>query len=170
MPWGVAVDEIGDVYIADWRNDRVQKFGADGEFIFEFGGSGGEDGEFNRPSGVMVDGDGDIYVADWRNHRVQLFNKEGRFVEKFTGDATLSKQARNYMITNLTALRLREMTSLEPQKRLRWPTSVAIDGQGRMYVADYGSHRVQVYKKEVHPLGPDEIAPELRSPTLYTQF
>ena len=170
MPWGVAVDELGEVYVADWRNDRVQKFTPGGEFLLCLGESGAGDGQFNRPSGVEVDKDGDIYVADWGNHRVQLFSSEGRFVEKFIGDATLSKQARNYMMTNLKAMRLREMTSLEPQKRLRWPVSVRADNQGRMYALDYGSHRVQVYQKEALPLEPHEIADVPRSPSLYTQF
>ena len=170
MPWGIAVDELGDVYVADWRNDRIQKFSADGEFIFKFGKPGCRDGEFNRPSGVAVDQDGDIYVADRGNNRVLLFNSEGRLVEKFIGDATLSKQAHNYMITNQMALRLRVMASLEPQKRLRAPISVRVDDQGRMYVTDYGSHRVQIYQKESYPLAPHEIAAPLRSPSLYTQF
>lgn len=170
MPWGVAVDDRGDVFVADWRNDRIQKFNADGDFILEFGMNGCGDAEFNRPSGVAVDKDGDVYVADWGNHRVQLFDNEGRFVEQFIGDATLSKQAQFYMMTNLMALRLREMTSLEPQKRLRWPVSVTLDDDGRMYAADYGSHRIQVYKKNVVPLDEEGIAPPLRSPSLYTQF
>jgi DNA-binding beta-propeller fold protein YncE len=170
MPWGITVDELGDVYVADWKNHRVQKFNADGDFLFEFGEFGSEDGQFNHPSGVCVDAHGDIYVADWGNHRVQLFNSDGMFVEKFTGDATLSKQAHNYMITNLKALRLREMTPIEPQKRLRWPVSVRVDDKGRMYAGDYGSNRIQIYQKEAIPLGPDEIAPEMRSPSLYTQF
>ena len=34
---GITVDDEGDVYVSDWRNDRIQKFGADGEFIFQFG-------------------------------------------------------------------------------------------------------------------------------------
>ena len=170
MPWGIEVDELGDIYVADWRNDRVQKLSADGQFIFQLGGPGSEDGEFNRPSGVTVDQHGDIYVADRGNNRGQLFNSRGGFVEKFIGDATLGKQAHSYMITNLMALRLREMSSLEPQKRLRAPISVRVDGEGRMYIADYGSHRIQVYKKEAYPLGPDEIAAELTAPSLYTQF
>ena len=73
------------------------------------GESGSDDGQFNRPTGVTVDRDGDIYVADWANHRVQMFNSSGLFVEKFIG-ATLSDQARGYMITNMMAMRLREMT------------------------------------------------------------
>jgi DNA-binding beta-propeller fold protein YncE len=170
MPWGIAVDGDRAVYVSDWRNDRVQKFTPDGEFISQFGGSGTSDGRLNRPAGITVDDDGDVYVADWGNHRVQLFDGDGRFVEKFIGDATLSRQASEYMITNLMAMRLREMTSLEPQKRFRWPTSVRTDHAGRMYVADYGSHRVQVYRKDARRLGPGEIAPRPRSNTLYTQF
>ena len=170
MPWGIAVDELGDVYVADWRNDRVQKFTAEGELIFKIGTTGCEDGEMDRPSGVAVDKDGDIYVVDRGNDRVQLFDCDGRFVEKFIGDATLSKQARGYMMSNQAALRLREMTSLEPQKRLRTPISVRTDGDGRMYVTDYGSDRVQVYRKEAIPLGPDEIGAPRKSPTLFTQF
>ncbi len=169
MPWGIHVDELGDVYVADWRNDRIQKFTADGEFLFRIGRSGDGEGEFNRPSGVAVDEHGDIYVADWANSRVQLFRPDGVFVELFRGDATLSKQAHHYMKSNVKALRLREMASLEPQKRVRWPVSVRVDGQ-TMYIADYGSDRVQVYQKEAYPLEPHEISEVQRSPTLYTQF
>ena len=49
MPWGVCVDELGDVYVADWRNDRIQKFSADGEFLWTLGSSGDGELEFNRP-------------------------------------------------------------------------------------------------------------------------
>jgi DNA-binding beta-propeller fold protein YncE len=170
LPWGIAVGPQGDVFVSDWKNDRVQKFTADGKFAGQFGSSGQGDGELNRPAGVCVDADGDVYVADWANHRVQIFDCDGRFVEKLIGDATLSRQAREYMASNLMALRLREMTAIEPQKRFRWPTAVRTDGQGRVYVADYGSHRVQVYRKEAVRLGPGEIADRPRSHTLYTQF
>ena len=166
MPWGIEVDELGDVYLADWRNDRVQKFTAEGELIFKFGQSGSGDGEFKRPCGLAVDSDGDIYVADSGNNRVQLFSPEGRYVEKFIGDASLSKSGREYMMSNGKPLRLREMATLEPQKRLRAPRAVTVDDQGRMFVPDFGSFRVQIYQKDAIPLGPDEISPPLRSPTL----
>ena len=168
MPWGIAVDELGDVYVADWRNDRVQKFTADGESIFAFGKSGSGNGVFNRPTGVAVDSDGDIYVADWLNNRVQLFSAEGRYVEKFIGDATLSRSAREFMLAQARPNRLREMTDLEPQKRLRRPKSVRVDGQGRMYIPDNGNSRVQVYQKEAIPLEPHQIAPPIKSSTLST--
>ena len=166
MPWGIKVDELGDVYVADWRNDRVQKFTADGEFVFALGRSGGGDGEFNRPTGVEVDSDGDIYVADWGNDRVQLFSARGRYVDKFIGDATLSRSGISYLLTNAKPLRLREMSRLEPQRRLRNPVSVRVDDKGRMFVTDYGSYRIQIYQKQAIPLTPAQIGPELKAPTL----
>ena len=168
MPWGVTVDELGDVYVADWRNDRIQKFSHDGRFVFAFGSTGEGDGQFNRPSGVAVDLDGDIYVADWGNHRVQQFDSNGRYVDKFIGDATISKIGRNYLMANQMSLRQREMVSQEPQKRLRAPQSVRVDTEGRMFIPDFGRHRVQIYKKEAYPLQPDQIWPVPRSPSLIT--
>jgi sugar lactone lactonase YvrE len=168
MPWGIAVDDEGQVYVSDWRNDRIQKFTAGGAFLGSFGESGADDGQLNRPAGLAVDQDGDIYVADWGNNRVQLFSPEGRYVEQFIGDATLSRVARDYMLANPKPLRLREMARLEPQKRLKGPTAVRVDAVGRLYIADHGSHRIQVYQKEAYRLGPDEIAPVPRSPTLMT--
>jgi len=163
MPWGIHVDELGDVYVADWRNDRLQKFDADGEFIFEIGGTGSGDGKFNRPTGVAVDSDGDIYVTDTGNNRVQLFSEHGRYVQKFLGDATLSRVARDYMLTNATPNRLREMAVLDPEKLFRRPRSVRVDGERRMYVPDYGKYRVQVYQKEAIHLDESQIAPPVRS-------
>lgn len=166
MPWGIAVDADGDVYVADWRNDRIQTFQADGKFLGMFGTSGSGDGQFNRPTGVTVDMHGDMYVADWGNNRVQLFNAEGRYVQKFLGDATLSRCARAYILANPKPLRLREMANLEPQKLFHGPVSVRVDALGRMFVADCGPHRIQVYQKDAVPLAPHQIMPPLRAPSM----
>ncbi len=168
MPWGVAVDGDGDIYVADWRNDRVQKFAPDGEFLMSIGSSGNGKGDFDRPTSVAVDADGDIYVADWGNDRVQLFDSEGRFVEQFIGDANLSRSAREYILANPVTLRLREMADLEATKRLRAPLTVRVDDEGRLYITDFGSHRIQIYKKEAYALSEAEIAPPLRNPILFT--
>ncbi len=166
MPWGIDVDELGDVYVSDWRNDRVQKFTAEGDFLFETGTSGSGDGELSRPAGLCVDGDGDIYVADSENDRVVLFNPEGRYIEAFIGDATLSISGRAYLLANAKPLRLRDMANIEPQKRLRSPRAVRVDDQGRMFIPDYGSFRVQVYQKDAVPLSEEEVIEMPRSPTL----
>ena len=82
LPWDIRIDGKGDVYVADWRNDRIQKFAPDGRFLMKFGSSGNGDGEFSRPSGVAVDKEGLIYVANWGNDRLQVFTAEGRCVTK----------------------------------------------------------------------------------------
>ena len=169
MPWGLTVDEEGDIYVADWRNDRVQKLTAAGEPLLVLGGSGDGDGEFNRPSGVAVDEHGDIYVADRGNNRVQLFAHTGRYVQQFLGDATLSAIGRRYILANQKTLRLREMSNLAEQRLTARPLLGA--GRwawGRLYVPDLGSHRVQVYEKEAYVLEADEIMPPLSAPTLLT--
>ncbi len=165
MPWGIAIDADGDIYISDWRNDRVQKFTAEGEFVFQFGKSGTGDGQLDRPMGLDVDKDFDIYVVD-RPNRVQLFSPEGRYVQRFLGDATISKSALELMWTMKRQLRLREMTDLEPQKLFRSPRSVRVDDDGRMFVCDYRSFRLQIYQKESYPLEEQDLAPALRAPTL----
>src|SRR5688572_17016669 len=83
-----------------------------------------------RAAGIAVDEHGDVYVADRGNDRVQLFDHTGRYVQQFTGDATLSKSGRRYILANPKVLRAREMTSLEPQKLLRGPAAVKLDGEG----------------------------------------
>ena len=167
MPWGIAIDDEGDIYVADWRNDRIQKFNSDGEFIFEFGEPGSEDGELNRPAGIAVDKDGDIYVCDWGNNRIQLFAEDGRFVQKFLGDATLSKtQLRRMKTASKKVMRMRESASIEPEKLFMKPRSVRVDDEGRMYVPDFESHRVQIYQKEAYPLTEDQIDEPYRARTL----
>jgi DNA-binding beta-propeller fold protein YncE len=168
MPWGVTVDDENNVFVVDWRNDRVQKFSPDGTFLMAFGKSGGGEGELNRPAGIAVDEHGDIYVADRGNHRVVQFDAKGRYVDQFIGDATLSKSGRIYIMANPKVLRAREMTTLEESKRLRGPASVRIGKDGFMYIPDFGSHRIQVYRKEAYELAEGDIWAEQKSPFLYT--
>jgi DNA-binding beta-propeller fold protein YncE len=167
MPWGITLDAEGNIYVGDWRNDRVQKFSPSGEPMMTIGRSGDGPGELNRPAGVAVDEHGDIYVADRGNHRVLLFDRNGRYVERFIGDATISKMGRIYIQSNAKVLRLREMATLEEQKRFRAPASVRIQGD-RLFVGDFGCHRVQVYRKEAYPLTASEVMPHPGAPNLST--
>ena len=134
-----------------------------------FGKSGSGNGELNRPAGIDVDLNGDIYVADRGNDRIQLFNAEGRYVQKFLGDATLSKVSQDYMMTNGSPNRMRDMADLEPQKYLRQPKSVAVSDEGLMFVPDFGAYRVQVYRNMAVPLTPQQFSPPRRSVTLHQE-
>ena len=91
------MDDSGDVFVSDWGNDRISKFGKDGEFIFSSGSCEYGKGMLDGPSGIAMDKYGDVFVADTGNDRVQLFNKEGRHVQGFIGDAILARCARDYM-------------------------------------------------------------------------
>ena len=72
-PWGITIDDAGDVYVSDTGNQRIQKFDRDGNFITQWGGFGNGDGQFNFPYGLVVDNRGNVFAVDSGNMRVQQF-------------------------------------------------------------------------------------------------
>ena len=70
---GVAVDELGFIFVADSGNNRIQIFNPDGTFLRAFGRWGQNDGEFKGLEGIAVNSKGNILVADRENHRIQIF-------------------------------------------------------------------------------------------------
>ena len=73
----IAVDRDGNVFAADFYNNRVQKFAADGTFLSAFGESGPGPGEFDFVMAVAVAGDGTVFVADFGNNRIQKWRPKG---------------------------------------------------------------------------------------------
>ena len=147
---GVTIDHEGYVYVADHKNNRVQKFTPDGDFVLEFGGYGASVGELNRPTDVAVDLDGDIYVCDWANNRVNAYDKTGKAFTSFIGDATqLSKWQQQFVESNEgEKLARRRAPSLEPEWRFALPTGVEFNAEkGWLMVSDYQRGRFQVYAK-----------------------
>ena len=157
MPWGIALDDENNVYVADWYNDRIQKFTPEGEFLMAVGSSGSGDGQLRRPSGVAVDCGGDIYVADWANDRIQVFDAKGSYQLKFTGDAGLSKWGLEAILASPDFARERHWARLEPERQLLRPSSVRVDSQDRIFIADSPRHRLQIYQKDTVPVDADWI-------------
>ena len=143
-------DRNQDVYIADWRNDRIQKFSPDGKFLLKFGCSGTGDGEFNRPTGVAVDNDGDIYVADWNNNRLQVFDSEGNYLTQTTGEATLSKWGTNKLDGGNPEMweERRIAQGLDREKDFWGPIAVEVDDEGRIFVVESARSRIQIFRKQ----------------------
>ena len=163
MPWGIALGPGGDVYVADWRNDRIQRFTPDGQFVAAYGESGAGDGQFSRPASVCVDSAGYIYVADWGNERVQLLDPDGNFVQSLRGQATLSRWAQDFMSVNPDEYQTRQIANLNPPLPAHldtpylisaqtepyfWgPVSVRLDAAERLFVVEANRHRIQVYRR-----------------------
>ena len=162
-PWAVSLDFEGNVWVADWRNDRVQKFNPDGRFLACYGEPGDGPGQFNRPSSVAVDSGGYIYVADRGNERVQMLGPDGGHLVTLRGQATLSKWSREFLEANPDEAEPRATSNLTPDlppqfntaslvswqtESLFWgPTSVNLDPEGRLFVAEVSRHRLQIFRR-----------------------
>ena len=66
-PTWIAVDSSGNVYVSEQKQNRVQKFDANGSYLLKL------DGTFNSPRGIGIDSDDNVYVVDRKNHRIQKF-------------------------------------------------------------------------------------------------
>ena len=149
-PWGIAIDSCGDVYVADWHNDRAQKFSPEGEYIATFGAPGGGPGQVKHPSDVAVDKDGDVYITDWWNHKLEVYDSAGGHIASFRGDAErLSKWAQEFVDANPDYIKARlRVKSHEPEWRFNRPCAVEISDDGKVLVVDNQRARIQIYQKE----------------------
>lgn len=113
-PHSVVLDKVGNVYVADAGNHRIQKFDNDGDFLTEWGSEGEGPGQFVDPVSLAVDEHGDILVVDSGNSRIQKFSSSGRFIAEWGGKYGSSPG------------------------QLVLPNSIAIDKAGYIFVADAG--------------------------------
>ena len=136
LPTGVAVDVEGNLYIADQYNHRIRRVDSTGTITTiagtgerRFGGDGGPAirAQLDAPSGVAVDGAGNLYIADASNHRIRKVDSIGTITtiagtgeQGFGGNGGPASQA-----------------------HLFFPTGVAVDSAGNLYIADVGNHRIR---------------------------
>ena len=73
LPQGIAVDSSDNVYVADIKNDRIQKFDSDGNFITQWGSFGNGTGQFASRVHIAINLADNVYVSDYGNHHIQVF-------------------------------------------------------------------------------------------------
>jgi DNA-binding beta-propeller fold protein YncE len=119
-PWAVAVDAKGNIYVAGFTNDRIQKFDSRGNYLDKWGIEGSGNGQLDGPEGVAIAPSGTIYVADGFNDRIQYFNEYGFYLGQWGSYGTGDTQFRE-------------------------PAGVAVDSAGYIYVTDHYNDRVVKY-------------------------
>jgi len=137
-PEGVAVDALGNVYVADRSKARVLKFSRCGVFLWELGSLGSEDSQFDYPRGVAVSGS-HLYVADTNNCRIKKYTLSGVFVGWWGKDET------GFIGWHDPGSCHGGVSGTE-DGALANPADVALNSAGtEVFVADTGNDRIQVF-------------------------
>ena len=134
QPYGVAVDGLGNVYVADTRNSTLRKITPTGVVTTLAGRAGsvgfadgtGPAAAFDGPMGVAVDGSGTIYMTDYNNATIRKITQEGVVT-------TLAGTAKNWGSVDGTI----------SAATFNFPQGVAVDGSGNVYVADTDNHAIR---------------------------
>lgn len=129
LPYGVAVDGGGNVYVADGGNHTIRKIAPDGTVstlagtaqASGYANASGSAARFNTPWGLSVDASNNVYVADSGNHAIRRITPAG-------------------VVTTVAGSPTTPGTQDGPAASARFeqPRGVAVDGAGNVYVADSG--------------------------------
>ena len=135
-PTGVAVDAAGNVYIADWDNERIRMVDVNGDISTIVGNGNlmflGDNAPAKSaqldPYDVALDKAGNLYVADRANHRIRKINLTSMVITTVAGIGTPGYSGDNGPATSA---------------QLKSPTSMTVDGAGNLYIADNGNSLVR---------------------------
>ncbi len=140
-PTGIAVDQKGDIYFADLRNNKIRKVEKATGIIKTLAGNGDDffsgdegpavDASLSGPSGISIDKEGNIYIADTFNNRIRMVDAKKGIITTVAGDGD------RYQIKQ------KESSA----KNLSRPYSVAIDSNGNIYTTDSDNHMIRKIDK-----------------------
>jgi len=130
-PEDVAVDSLGNVYVSDWDNHRVQVFTPSGAYLRTVGVTRvpyvPDTIRLNAPWGLAIAPDGSLYVAENRGHRLVKLNADG--VQQWAVGQAGVYGSDNAHLSDLGG-------------------HPAVDAAGRVYVADTANHRIQIFNSD----------------------
>ncbi len=135
-PYSVSVDAIGNLYIADWHNNRIRKVDTNGiittvagDGIYGYSGDGGPAiyASFYSVNTVVVDAAGNLYIADDLNCRIRKVGTNG-IITTVAGNGSIGYSGDGVPAINTS---------------LAIPTSVAVDAIGNLYIADCWNERIR---------------------------
>jgi len=156
----------GSVYVVERANNRVEKFGLQGELLAKFGTAGAGAGQFSQPSSIAI-GPKHLWVADTGNNRIEKWSfswtYEGQFGIEGSGNGQLKAPAAvesdatgNVWVADQGNSRVQKFSEAgeylakfgtsgnsEGQFTFSAPPGLAFDGKGNVLVADSGNNRVQ---------------------------
>ncbi len=134
-PNGIAIDENGDIYVADTWNHRIQVFSSDGVYLRGWGSffdaqddpaqAAANEGLFYGPRGLAFH-NGEVYVTDTGNERVQVFTPDGTFVRMWG-------------------------TAGSEDGNLLEPVGIAVTSDGTILVADSHNARIARFSSDGTP-------------------
>ena len=137
-PSGVALDALGNLYIADQSNDRIRKVTAATGLISTVAGTGtpGYNGDniaatsaaLSAPLSVAFDSSGNLYVVEQLNHRVRKVAATTGVITTVAGSVSSNSSGDGAAALNA---------------RLNSPQDVTVDSTGNLYVADQDNHRIR---------------------------
>jgi len=135
-PLGLAIDSSGNLYIVDSVNQRVRKISGgnimtvagNGTAGFSGDGKAATSAEMLDPAGVALDSSGNIYIADTENHVIREVTVSNGNISTIAGNNTGGYGGDGGAATSA---------------ELEFPTGVALDASGKLYIADSGNHLIR---------------------------
>jgi tripartite motif-containing protein 71 len=166
-PPGGAVAVSGSyVYVADSRNNRIQRFNLEGGEGIEWGSPGSGGGQFSYPRGLAASAT-EVLVADDKNHRIQKFDPNGVYQGSvgshgagagqfaFPFGVALDAAGNAYVADDLNHRVVKLTPALafagawggfgEKPGQLKFPRAIASDPAGDTYVANTADDRIEVF-------------------------